>query len=105
MGGKKKPTISQLEKRMARAKAPKKGKKETKKAKMEFAASGELTLKSLDELYKEVRKLKVITPYVVSSMFKIKIGEAKEALRTLEAKGLIKLVAKTRRVLVYTPAS
>ena len=104
MGGKKKPTISQLEKRMRKINERKKTQgKEHKKVKMSLSTKGALTVKSLDLLYKEIARNRVITPYAVSDQFKIKIGVAKRALKDLERKGLIKLVDKNRRVSIYVP--
>jgi len=104
MGGKKKPTVSQLEKRLRRmSKKGGKTARETRKPTMTLATSGALTSISLDNLYNELKKMKVITPYQVSTTFKIKIGVAKEALRRLESQGLLKLVDKNRRVSIYVP--
>ncbi|RLE80075.1 MAG: 30S ribosomal protein S25e [Thermoprotei archaeon] len=106
MGGKKRPTISQLEKKMRRERGKKSEKsREAKKLTMEVGSTGALTSVSLDNLYEELKKFKVITPYQVATAFKIKIGLAKQALRTLEKQGLLKLIDRNRRVAIYVPVA
>jgi len=104
MGGKKKPTISQLEKRLMK-RGKEKGKETPKRVTaMKMTTLGYIADKSLNDIAKEISKMKVVTPYVLSNMFKIKIGLAKRALKELELKGLVKLVDKNRRVAIYVPA-
>lgn len=105
MGGKRRPTISQLEKRLTKELEEKLAKREEpSKAKLKVTSQGELTQASLDAVYRELAKLSVITPYQLSTMFNLKLSVAKHVLRTLEAQGLVKLVAANRRVQIYVPA-
>ncbi|OYT62133.1 MAG: 30S ribosomal protein S25e [Thermofilum sp. ex4484_15] len=105
MGGKKKPTISQLEKRLAKMRKEKEKEVPRRPSTMKMTTLGYIADKSLNDIAKEVSKMKVVTPYMLSSMFKIKMGLAKQALRELEAKGVVKLIDKNRRVAIYVPAS
>ncbi|KAL3885812.1 hypothetical protein ACJMK2_025848 [Sinanodonta woodiana] len=58
-----------------------------------------------EKLYKEVPSYKLITPSVVSERLKVRGSLAKQALRELHAKGLIKLVSKHHSQLIYTRAT
>uniref|UniRef100_F1LF88 40S ribosomal protein S25 n=1 Tax=Ascaris suum TaxID=6253 RepID=F1LF88_ASCSU len=55
-----------------------------------------------DKLYKEVITYKLITPSVVSERLKVRASLAKQGLRELLAKGLIKCVVHHGGQLVYT---
>lgn len=104
MGGRKKPSISQLEKR-ARREGREKKKEDKKKVEMKLNAQGELTQVSIDHIVKDIKKMKYITPYVLASRFGIKISRAKRVLRELEAKGIVKAYDKNHRTPIYIPAS
>ncbi len=100
MGGRKKPSISQLEKK---ARKTSKGKEEKKKVEMTLNASGELTQVSMDAIIKEVKKMKYVTPYILSSKFGIKMSRAKKVLKTLEAQGILSAYDLNHRVPIYVP--
>jgi small subunit ribosomal protein S25e len=51
----------------------------------------------------EIRRLKVLTPYMVSTRFNLRLGVAKDFLEELEKKGAVKLVSRSRNVRVYKP--
>ena len=105
MGGKKRPTISQLEKRMRREReAAKKKTKERKTYEMKLTSKGFLTEVSLDQIAGEVVKMPYVTSYVLASKFGLKISRAKVALRELESRGILVAVDKNRRVPIYIPA-
>merc|ERR1712137_494982 len=55
-----------------------------------------------DKLYKEVPSYKLITPSVVSERLKIRGSLARFALKELEEKGLIKLIASHHAQVIYT---
>merc|ERR1711911_263966 len=55
-----------------------------------------------DKLYKEVASYKLITPSVVSERLKIRGSLARFALKELEEKGLIKLIASHHAQVIYT---
>ncbi|RLE65915.1 MAG: 30S ribosomal protein S25e [Thermoprotei archaeon] len=105
MGGRKRPTLSQLEKRMRREReAGKKKGKERKTYEMKLTSKGFLTEVSLDQIINEVGKMPYITPYVIASKFGLKISRAKVVLRELEKRSIIIAVDKNRRVPIYVPA-
>lgn len=105
MGGKKKPTVSQLEKRLMREQAAKSGKQQEEgRPKLKVTGQGALTQASLDAVYREIAKLPYVTPYTLAATFGLKVSAAKRALRDLEAKGLVKLVDANRRIRIYVPA-
>merc|ERR1711921_47079 len=58
-----------------------------------------------DKFYKEVPTYKLITPSVVSERLKVRVSLARAALRELQEKGLIRLVVKHSRQLIYTRAT
>ena len=104
MGGRKKPSISQLEKR-ARREGKGKKKDDKKKVEMEFNAQGELTDISVDHIIKDIKKMKYITPYILHTRFGLKISRAKKVLRQLEEQGVVKAYDKNHRVPIYVPAA
>merc|ERR1719193_2085085 len=55
-----------------------------------------------DKLYKEVPSYKLITPSVVSERLKVRGSLARFALKELEEKGLIKLIAAHHAQVIYT---
>merc|ERR1712039_399012 len=55
-----------------------------------------------DKLYKEVPSYKLITPSVVSERLKVRGSLARFALKELEEKGLIRLIAKHHAQVIYT---
>lgn len=107
MGGKKKPTLSQLAKKAEKEKAQpqqQKGKKEAKKEEV----TAKRTVQTLDEkifqtIAREVASLKVVTPYEVASKYGIKMSTAFKVLRTLKERGDLVLVAKGHRTEIYVP--
>lgn len=104
-GGKKKPTVSALEKR-AKKEAEAKKEEGGKKPQMRLSGTtGELTEASMDAVIKEIKGLKYVTPYVLSSRLGIKISRAKRVLRELESRGLLVAVDKNSRVPIYAPAT
>ncbi|RLE78220.1 MAG: 30S ribosomal protein S25e [Thermoprotei archaeon] len=107
MGGKKKPTISQLEKRMKVLSKRQEGRRRREKAARE--AKLDLKLPTLDvpvdTIAREVVKMRCITPYAVATKYNIKISLAKKVLRELAQRNIIRLVDRNRRVEIYVPAA
>ena len=106
MGGKKKPTISQLVKREAREKeqVEKKGKGKGKAAeeavkKVVATVPAEL----YEQITKDIKGMDYVTTYIVSSKYGLKMGAATRVLNDLVRKGELVLVSKGRRMNVYAP--
>ena len=101
MGGKKKRSLSKAERAQRRTPEPK---KEMKKGpeKIDKGVLG-ITPPSLrdDEVIKEIRNMKVITPYSIASRYELRISVAKDFLESLEKKGVIELVSKNRNIAIY----
>ena len=57
------------------------------------------------KILREIKKEKFITPFMLSEKYDISISLARKLLRELYRKGLIRLIAKTRRVAIYAPSS
>ncbi len=53
----------------------------------------------------ELGKIKAITPYSVASTFDLKVGKARNLLRSLEEQGLIRCVGGNSRIRIYAPIS
>jgi small subunit ribosomal protein S25e len=103
MGGKKKLSLKQMQKAEKKA-APKKEKHSAAPAEKKSVPG--ITHPSLagDKLTAELKKMKVLTPYSVASRFDLRLSIAREYLKDLERKGLIKFVSKSRNLTVYRPA-
>ena len=102
LGGRKKPTISQLEKRTKRQ-AREKEKKRERKFEMVLDTSGRLTQASIDQIIGEIRRMQYVTPYVIASKFGLKISRARRILRRLSEEGVVKVYDYNRRVPIYVP--
>lgn len=107
MGGKKRPTLSQLAKKAEKAaqqqqQAQAKGKKKEEGGAKKQQITAEERL--LEALSKEIQTVNAITAYDVASKYGVKMTVALRALRTLRAKGDLVLVSKGHRTEVYAPA-
>ncbi|RLE55262.1 MAG: 30S ribosomal protein S25e [Thermoprotei archaeon] len=105
MGGKKKLTITQMEKRQQVLQ--RRQQERERRAQQAEMRQEKIALVS-DELMKtiasEIAKWKCITPYEVATKYSLKISTARKILRTLHSQGIITLVDKGRRVEIYIPA-
>jgi ribosomal protein S25 len=79
------------------AEAPKEEKKKEK-----LIGSVDAIHSNSPELMDAMKKMKVITPPAVASQFNLKVSVAKKMLEELNTKGIIKLVAHTNNVRVYS---
>ena len=104
MGGKKKPTLSQLEKRTKKREG--RGEREERKGKYEMRLTSEGTLSelSVEQVVNGIKKMPYVTPHVLYSKFGIKISRAKRVLRELESRGILVAVDKNRRCPIYVLA-
>jgi ribosomal protein S25 len=101
MGGSKKKNISQMNKAQSVQE-----KEQVKKSKTKNIA--DTKQKGIDmpdindkKIVSELSKLKVLTPYEISSQFNLKISVAKDLLKELERKKIIKPVEGNARIRIY----
>lgn len=104
-GGKKRQSLKKQEKTQKTTK--KKALKEAKPA----AKSGEKAVAGIippnvkgEGLKQELKKLKVLTHYTVASHFNIRLSIAKNFLKDLERRGIVKFVSGHRRMRIYVVA-
>jgi small subunit ribosomal protein S25e len=107
MGGKTKKSITAMEKQQKlREMKEKKAKEEKKEEKKEKKISSPLLpLEVVKQLENELNNIKCLTPYVLASKFGLKIGVAKNVLKELESRGILKCVARGSRISIYTPTN
>ena len=107
MGGAKKKSISKVEKaQVIQEKKEGQPKKSKDKTAVETKQRGiEIPNISDKKFISELSKLNVITPYEISSQFNLKISMAKNLLKELERKNIIKSVEGNARVRIYQPVS
>ena len=107
MGGQKKRSLKQIERAQARRtesdKTDKK-KKEKKGAPKEKKIIGILppSVKNKKNL-NEIKKMKVLTPFAVSTKFNIRISAAKVFLEQLEQIGVVELISGNHTIKIYKP--
>ena len=101
MGGKKKLSLSQMEKLRARRERERR----TALAAREKKSSSIFVPEVNDEVLNELKKMKVLTPYNVASRFDLRVSVAKDFLEELHKKGLIEFVSKSRKIKVYKVAA
>ncbi|MCF8884305.1 MAG: hypothetical protein QXK95_02690 [Nitrososphaerota archaeon] len=96
MGGAKKPSISQLEKKLLKS-------KEEEKQQTKEKMSGGVIPPSIDEVVSFIKTQKYLTPTVVAEKFGIKLSIAKQVLNRLAEMKLVKLVAGDSDFKIYAP--
>ena len=100
MGGTKKPTISKLKKIVGKKEEKSKKEERKKEAYKVF-----IDPKEKEELKKYAKKVKYITPYLVSRKMEVKLSTARKILKELAEEGIIKLEEKNREVEIYSSIS
>jgi len=101
MGGKKKLSLSQMEKLQARRERERRAALAAREKKSSSIFVPEVN----DEVLNELKKMKVLTPYNVASRFDLRVSVAKDFLEELHKKGLIEFVSKSRKIKVYKVAA
>lgn len=103
VGGVKKKSVSQMAKAQSvkESKDVKKDKPKEKTKVTDVSTRGLFIDMDGDRLVKEVSNMKVITPFEVSSKFKVKISVAKDILEELWRKGYIMPVSGNNRIRVF----
>lgn len=104
MGGKKKLSLKQME-RKQRTSRGKKGKKEKTAGFQDKERSGIVPPDPKDEkVIGELENMRVLTPYNVASRFNIRISVAKHFLKQLEEQGLVQMVNGNHNLKIYKAA-
>jgi small subunit ribosomal protein S25e len=106
MGGKKKLGIKQMEKQQVTQDEAKAADKKKEKAgpPKEKKTLGILPPDSKDQkIVAEVKKMGVLTPYVIATRFGVRISAAKDFLEEMEANGTIQLVSGSHNLKIYKP--
>lgn len=96
MGGPKKPTLSQLEKRALR-----RGESSGSEAREKLVAS--VIPPPLEEVLEFVKTQAYLTPNLLAEKFGIRISIAKKVLSGLAEKRYVRLVCGDRRLKIYEP--
>ena len=97
MGGPKKPTLSQLEKRVLRQRRAEKG-GETKEKSV-----GSVIPPSMEEVEEFIKTQPYVTPYILSEKFGIRYSIAKNLLTALAEKKVLRLIEGDSRLRIYAP--
>ena len=108
MGGKKKLGIKQMEKQQVtqdEAKAQDKKKEKSGPPKERKAASIVSPDAKNDKIVAEIKKMGVLTPFVVATKYNIRISTAKDFLEQLETNGAVQLVSASHNLKIYKPAA
>lgn len=95
----KKPSMSQLEKKTARAREG--GAAAGSEAREKVVAS--VIPPPIDEALEFLREQQYVTPNVLAEKFGVRISIARQVLRDLAGKGYAKLVVGDKRLKIYMP--
>jgi small subunit ribosomal protein S25e len=106
MGGKKKLSLSQIERRQKPKDKEKKAKQKSTSGKpIEKKEGGISPLDPKNEkVTNTVKKMKVITPYIIASKFNLRISLAKDFIEELERRKIIEYVSGSKSLKIYRPA-
>lgn len=104
MGGKKKLNLKQMERAQDKKDEEEKEKKKKEKSgpPKEKRPLGIIPPDMKNEkIMGELKKMNVLTPYVVATRFNVRISAAKDFLEQLEEKGTIHLVSGNHSIKIY----
>ncbi len=110
MGGKKKLGIKQMEKQQGGKAADEKA-KDAKKEKKAGPPQKKTTIGVMapdakdSRIVTEVKKMGLLTPYIVATRYGIRISAAKDFLEQLETNGAIQLVSGSHNLKIYKSAA
>lgn len=102
MGGAKK-TAPKLSKALKEAEQRKK--EAPKKEITKSTTTSVVDPKILEQIKKEVPKMKFVTPYQLYSKYNLKYSISKDILESMAKQGAIRLMRSGRRVNIYVPAT
>jgi len=108
MGGQKKLSLKQIERAQSRRSEEDKSSDKKKKDKKPFTKDKKIvgiTPPSVKnkKIVNEIKKMKVLTPFAVSTKFNIIISAAKDFLEQLEQNGAVQLVSGNNSIKIYKP--
>lgn len=108
LGGKKKKTITAMEKESLRKKKEKEKKEEVKKGEERKVKAdtipASIDVSIIENIKKDLNNMAYLTPYSIYSKYGLRMGDAKRILKTLCSEGVIKLVSGNARIQIYTPS-
>ncbi|MCW4026051.1 MAG: hypothetical protein NWE76_01035 [Candidatus Bathyarchaeota archaeon] len=106
MGGKKKLSLKQLERRQGSTGQRQRAKQRRTVKPAERKSMRIISPEINDEsVVKELKRMKVLTPYTVGSRFDLRLSVAKDFLENLHQRGIIEYVSGGRNTRIYKPAS
>ncbi len=97
MGGAKKTPAPAKGKEPAKKEAPKKEIQKT-------STTSVVDPKIMDQIKREVPRMKFVTPYQVYSKYNIKYSVSKDILESMRQEGSLKVIRGTRRLDIYVPS-
>jgi ribosomal protein S25 len=101
LGGAKKKSISQMARQQQlKDEASKKEKKEEKKDRKSTRSVNEVY--DENEVTKAIKELKAVTPHALAGQLNVRVGVAKRILKSMDEKGLARLVSGSSRIRVYS---
>ena len=104
MGGAKKKSLAQTEKQQ-KLQTKKQQREPSKKSQSKVFEKqiGGIDIPNLEgiDVSEELSKMKAITPYAVASKYSLRISIAKNLLKLLEKRGLVKLIAGNSNLKLY----
>lgn len=102
MGGKKRLSLKQLGKRQQRRDQPKRAKQRKALMSADKRSTRIIAPEINDEnVIKELKRMKVLTPYTVASRFDLILSVAKDFLEELHQRGIITYVSGGRNIKIY----
>jgi len=104
MGGKKKLSLKQME-RMQQRKDKREGEKRKASSSSTDKKSSVIPPNSNDEnVIKEIKRMKILTPYTVASRFDLRLSVAKDLLEELHEQGVVTYVSGGGNIRIYKPS-
>ncbi len=102
MGGRKKLTLKQMEKMQQRREKKERERQRRQQLMQAEKRSTRIIPPDIDDnVLKEIRQMKVITPYTIASRFDLRLSVAKDFLEDLHQKGFIEYVSGGRNIKIY----
>ncbi len=102
MGGKKKLSLKQIERRQSTGDKKSGREKEKKVGLGEKEKSGIIPPDLDDEnIINGLKKIRVLTPYNVASHFNVRVSVARDLLKRLEERGLVQMIGGNHSLRIY----